>query len=52
MHESNTTQQLGRAEEVVPRDAAWEQDLRKSDIPIGTEIWMWADGSAPAHSDP
>lgn len=27
-------------------------NLRKSDIPIGTEIWMWADGSAPAHSDP
>ena len=25
MHESNTTQQLGRTEEVVTRDAAWEQ---------------------------
>lgn len=25
MHESNTTQQLGRTEEVVTRDVAWEQ---------------------------
>lgn len=25
MHESNTTQRLGRTEKVMPRDAAWEE---------------------------